>query len=174
MNKAIFLDRDGVINEDFGYVCKIKDFCFIDGVFDFCKIAQIKGYLLIVITNQAGIAKGYYTEQDYNKLTDYMLNKFEEQSINISKIYHCSELNSYNRKPNPGMLLQAKDEFNINLTDSILIGDKNSDIEAGINAGIANLFFLNGKYEYKSEANVIICNNWDEIRENFLHLTIGL
>ncbi|MCT7433172.1 D-glycero-beta-D-manno-heptose 1,7-bisphosphate 7-phosphatase [Aliarcobacter cryaerophilus] len=141
MNKALFLDRDGVINKEKNYLYKIEDFEFIDGVFETCKYFQDKGYLIIIITNQAGIARGKYTEDDYQILTDWMIKKFEKKEIKISKVYYCPHHPHFSgkcqcRKPNPGMILQAQNDFDIDLSQSILVGDKNSDIEAGINSGI--------------------------------------
>lgn len=141
MNKALFLDRDGVINKEKNYLYKIEDFEFIDGVFETCKYFQEKGYLIIIITNQAGIARGKYTEDDYEILTNWMIKEFEKNDIQISKVYHCPHHPDFSgececRKPNPGMILEAKKDFDIDLSQSILVGDKNSDIEAGINAGV--------------------------------------
>lgn len=141
MNKAFFLDRDGVINKEKDYVYKIEDFDFIDGVFEVCKYLQTQDYLIIIITNQAGIARGKYTEEDYQRLTNWMINEFEKKGIKISKVYHCPHHPDFSgtcdcRKPKAGMILQAKKDFDIDLSQSILVGDKNSDIEAGVNAGI--------------------------------------
>ncbi|MDR3696326.1 HAD family hydrolase [Mucilaginibacter sp.] len=144
MNKALFLDRDGVVNTDKNYVHKIKDFDFIDGIFDLCKKYQDDGYLIIIITNQAGIARGYYTEGDFEILTEWMINEFKLHGIKISKVYHCPHYPDITgpcscRKPNPGMIFQAKEDFNLNLEECTLIGDKESDIQAGRNAGISTL-----------------------------------
>lgn len=153
-NKALFLDRDGVINIDHGHVGKIEDFEFIDGIFDLCKIAQDKGYIILVITNQGGIAKGYYTEEDFLRLTNFKEGKFKEKGINILKTYYCPyhidgkiekfKKESSDRKPNPGMILRAVKEFNIDPSQSILIGDKKTDIEAGKSAGVKTLELFQG------------------------------
>jgi D-glycero-D-manno-heptose 1,7-bisphosphate phosphatase len=144
MKKALFLDRDGVINIDNNYVYQIDDFEFIDGVFDLCKKYQDEGYLIIVITNQAGIARGYYTVDDFDKLTNWMTAQFLSKGILLSKVYFCPHHPDFDqdcncRKPKPGMLLNAAKDFDLNLSQSILIGDKQSDIDAGSNAGIKNL-----------------------------------
>jgi D-glycero-D-manno-heptose 1,7-bisphosphate phosphatase len=155
MNKAIFLDRDGVINEDDGFVYKQEDFRFKEGIFDFCRAAQWKGYLMVICTNQSGVARGYYTERDIQALNEWMLNEFCKQGINICKVYYCPyhpdgigeyRRESYDRKPNPGMLLKAQAEFDIDMAISIVIGDKPSDIEAGINAEVRKRLFQQGKY----------------------------
>ena len=139
-NKALFLDRDGVINIDKGHVHKIEDFEFIDSIFKLCEDYQNRGYLIIIITNQAGIAKNMYSELKFKELTKWMINEFKKRDILISKVYHCPHHPDYSdcncRKPKPGMILKAKKEFNINLEESVLYGDKDSDIEAGKRAGI--------------------------------------
>ena len=139
--KALFLDRDGVINHDFNHVYKISEFQFIDGIFEFCNFFFKKGYLIIVITNQAGIAKSFYNENDFYILSEWMKDCFEKKFIKIEKIYFCPHHPDFSgpcdcRKPNPGMILRAKNDLNIDLKQSILVGDKNSDINAGLNAGI--------------------------------------
>lgn len=144
MNKALFLDRDGVINAEKNYVYKISDFEFVDGIFDLCQKYQAAGYLIIVITNQAGIARGYYTETDFSILTDWMISEFKDRGIVISKVYYCPHHPDFTgncdcRKPNPGMILQAQKDFNLNLQKSVLIGDKDSDLEAGRRAGVLKL-----------------------------------
>jgi D-glycero-D-manno-heptose 1,7-bisphosphate phosphatase len=147
---ALFLDRDGVINVDHGYVSRPEDFEPIEGIFDLCREAQRQGYLIIVITNQAGIGRGYYSESDFEALTAWMIGRFEEEGIAIGGIYHCPfhpehgvgryKADSACRKPNPGMILQAAAEHGIDLASSVLVGDKPSDIQAGISAGVARLF----------------------------------
>lgn len=146
MNKALFLDRDGIINIDKGYVYRKEEFEFVEGIFDVCRIASDKGYLLIVVTNQAGIGRGYYTEDDFQELSRWMSAEFASRSLPITAIYHCPfhstggvgeyKVDSYDRKPNPGMILRAQREHNLDLSESILVGDKESDIEAAANAGV--------------------------------------
>lgn len=145
--KALFLDRDGTINIEKNYVYKIEDFEFTDGIIPLIKSYQDKGFLIFIITNQAGIARGYYTEKDYFILTEWMLKQFENNGISISKVYHCPHHPEITgpcicRKPNPGMILQAIEEFNIDPQQSVLIGDKQSDILAGKNAGIGTNLVL--------------------------------
>lgn len=143
--KAIFLDRDGVINIDKSYVYKIEEFEFVDGIFEALKYFQSLGYILLVVTNQSGIGRGYYTEENFFKLTSYMCDEFEKRDIKISKVYHSPstpEDNLPSRKPNPGMLLAGQKDFDVDMTKSWMIGDKKSDIEAGLNAGISNTVFI--------------------------------
>ena len=141
MNKALFLDRDGVINVNKGHVYLKEDFQFSEGIFELCRKYTEAGYLILVITNQAGIAKGYYTEYDFNILTDWMIKKFSDKGIIISKVYYCPHHPDFTgfclcRKPNPGMIFEAVKEFNLNILECVLIGDKESDLEAGRKAGI--------------------------------------
>ncbi len=141
MNKALFLDRDGVINIDKGYVYLRELFEFSKGIFDLCRKYSDDGYLILIITNQAGIAKGLYTEADFKNLTKWMVKQFRKNGIIISKVYHCPhhpdiDGNCQCRKPAPGMILQAKREFDLNISECVLIGDKETDLEAGRRAGI--------------------------------------
>ena len=154
-NKALFLDRDGVINLDHGHVFEKEKFEFIDGIFELCQKAQNKGYLIIIVTNQAGIAKGKYTEEQFLELSKWMENEFLKQGIKITKTFYCPyhteaiiekyKQDSYDRKPNPGMILKAIEEFNIDPRQSIMIGDKESDIKAAENAIIGSRHYLINK-----------------------------
>jgi D-glycero-D-manno-heptose 1,7-bisphosphate phosphatase len=162
MVKALFLDRDGVINIEKDYLYKIEDFEFIDGVFTLCKYYQKLGYIVVVVTNQSGIARNYYTEEDFDKLTSWMLKEFSSQDIDIKMVYHCPHHPDISgecscRKPNPGMLIQAAKELNIDLKNSIIIGDKERDVLAGINAGLTTTYlFDEAKTIRLSKANKII------------------
>ncbi|MDQ1772726.1 D-glycero-beta-D-manno-heptose 1,7-bisphosphate 7-phosphatase [Labilibaculum sp. A4] len=154
MKKALFLDRDGVINHEYNYVHKIESFDFIPGIFEFCKFFLNQGYLIVIITNQAGIARGYYTEKEFWKLTKWMLAEFEIKGIEITKAYCCPHHPEFTgacncRKPNPGMLLKASKDFGIDLESSMLVGDKESDLNAGINAGLLKekCYLFNGSYK---------------------------
>ena len=147
MNRALFLDRDGVINEDLGYVHRVEDFRFIDGVFDTATAARELGFELVVITNQAGIGRGRYGWPEYQRLTDWMSAEFLRHGAALAAVYACPYhadaappyrvANHPDRKPNPGMLLRAIKELGLDAGRSLLIGDKESDIEAGIRAGLA-------------------------------------
>jgi D-glycero-D-manno-heptose 1,7-bisphosphate phosphatase len=149
---AVFLDRDGVINHNHGYVHKQKDFDFIDGIFDVARHAHEQNYKLVVITNQAGIARGYYTEEQFHQLTDWMCQQFSAAGAPIERVYFSPYhptaglgrylKDDFSRKPHPGMILQAQKDLSIDLNRSVLIGDKFSDIQAGTAAGVGtNLLF---------------------------------
>lgn len=155
MNKALFLDRDGVINIDKRHLYLKEEFVFTTGIFDLCKKYLEAGYIILVITNQAGIAKGLFTKEDFLKLTDWMIGQFLNNGVIISKVYYCPHHPDITgfcecRKPNPGMILQAIKEFNLDISECVLIGDMESDIEAGRKAGIPepnlHLFFRYSPY----------------------------
>ena len=160
VTKALFLDRDGVINVNHGYVFTIDDFDFIDGIFDLVLRAIDLNYLIVVITNQAGIGRGFYSEEDFHYLNDWMCNKFELIGANIDRVYfspfHPTEgrgkyrKDDFSRKPNPGMILEAELDFDIDLKSSLLIGDKISDIKAGLSAGIGKNILLTPKGNYNN------------------------
>jgi len=137
LKKALFLDRDGVINEDTGYPHKPGDIIFRDGIFGLCRLAVQRGYIIVVVTNQAGVAKGYFTEEDVKRLHVWMAEQFIKEGVEITAFYYCPyhtaglieqyKLDSSLRKPAPGMILQAAREHGIDLTKSLMVGDKRSD-----------------------------------------------
>lgn len=152
--KIIYLDRDGVINEDFGYVSKVENFKFVDGVFEACRIFIELGYEIIIVTNQSGIGRGYYSLEDFQILTNYMLDEFRKQNIDILKVYFCPhapEVNCECRKPKDGMILQSLNDFSIDLKNSWLVGDKISDIECAKNGNIANKILIDEEKVSNSE-----------------------
>jgi D-glycero-D-manno-heptose 1,7-bisphosphate phosphatase len=150
--KALFLDRDGVINIDRGYVHRPEDFEFREGIFELCRAAQRLDYLLLVVTNQAGIARGYYTEAEFLELTEWMAGKFADEQVHIARVYYCPyhpvdgvgtyKYDSPDRKPKPGMLFRARDDFDLDLASSVLIGDKLTDVNAAHAAGVGTRILL--------------------------------
>ncbi len=152
MNQALFLDRDGVINRDSGYVGNPADFKLLPGIAQVMMAAQSLGYLLVVITNQSGIARGYFTQDDYAAVETRMKRCLSDEGISLTAIYHCPHFPGGTvkqlattcdcRKPAPGMILQAAKDLQIDLDASILLGDKPSDIEAGLAAGVADNFLI--------------------------------
>lgn len=173
--KALILDRDGVINKEIKYLHKIKDLEVFDKIIPVLKKAKEKGYLILIITNQAGIAKGYYTEEDYYILTNYVDSFFLDKGIKIDKIYFCPHhpqgvVEKYRikcrcRKPNTLMLERAMADFpELKLNNSILIGDKELDIEFGINGGIGRLVLVRSGHpidEKNTRAMEIIDGLWE-------------
>jgi len=160
MDKALFLDRDGIINVDHGYVFQKENFEFVDGIFDLCQKASALGYKIIVITNQAGIARGYYNEADFLTLTAWMKAEFEKQNIHILDVFYCPHhpdkgVNEFGvkcdcRKPAPGMIIQAQQKHRLTLHDSVLIGDKVSDMNAAKNAGISQRILVSSQYHQEN------------------------
>ena len=170
MYKAVFLDRDGVINIEKDYLYKIEDFEFIDGLFDSLKYLQNLDYKLFIITNQSGISRNYYTKEDFNKLTLWMLNEFEKNGIKISQVEFCphgpNDMCSC-RKPKTGMIENILDNFSIDLENSWLIGDKTSDILCAKNANIKNTIQVKSGHKFdkdKSQAD-FICNSIENIND---------
>ena len=141
MQKVVFLDRDGVINVEKDYLYKIEDFEFIDGVFETLFKLQSLDYKLVIVTNQSGIGRGYYTQKDFDILTSWMKEEFIQKGINIDAVYCCphTPLEKCNcRKPNTGMIEQYAKIVDIDYNNSWMVGDKSSDIELAINANISN------------------------------------
>jgi len=145
--KAVFLDRDGVINVDNVFIHKIKDFEFIDGVFNALQKLQ-QQYMLFIVTNQSGIGRGMYTEDDYQKVNTYMLEQFRNHDIKIQKVYHCPHSPDDGcdcRKPKAKFIEEAVREFDLDPSKSWMIGDKLADIQAGQNAG-TNTLLIESRY----------------------------
>jgi D-glycero-D-manno-heptose 1,7-bisphosphate phosphatase len=143
--RAIFLDRDGVINQEKNYLFKKDDFEFIDGIFDACKYFSKLNYKIIIITNQSGIARGYYSKKDFETLTNWMLKQFKIQKVDILDVFYCPHSPDENcncRKPMPGMLHEAENKYNLDLKNSWLIGDKEDDILAANNSGISKTILV--------------------------------
>jgi len=141
----VFLDRDGVINEEVGYLHKIKDFKFINGVIDSCNYFLSLGYQIIVVTNQSGIGRGLYKEEDFHILNQWMLDNFEQEGVRILDVFFCPhgpDDNCYCRKPKPGLFKDAKEKYDIDMNKSWMIGDKEADIEAANNAGISQTILV--------------------------------
>ena len=137
MNKSIFLDRDGTINKDKAYLSKIEEFEYLPGVIEGLRMLQEAGYLLVIITNQSGIARGYYSEEDFIELNNWMMDDLKSKGINIARVYYCphhpnGKIEKYKidcecRKPRLGMYEEAIKEFNIDVEQSYTIGDKIRD-----------------------------------------------
>jgi D-glycero-D-manno-heptose 1,7-bisphosphate phosphatase len=154
LKQAVFLDRDGVINIDKGYVHKKADFDWMEGAIDTIRRFNELGYLVFVVTNQGGIARGLYTEQDVLELHDWLQNELNQQGAHIDQFYYCPHhidgvvpehsIVCDCRKPEPGMILTAAKEWPVDLGCSVMIGDKPSDMAAAANAGVKGYLFKGG------------------------------
>jgi D-glycero-D-manno-heptose 1,7-bisphosphate phosphatase len=146
LRKALFLDRDGVINVDHGYVHTPEQTEWVPGIFDVCARARDAGYVLVVITNQAGIARGYYSEDEFLQYTRWIHGEFRAKGVPLAATYYCPHhpesgvgllrVKCDCRKPNPGMLLAAARDLSLSLSDSVMIGDMPKDREASLRAGV--------------------------------------
>ena len=160
--KTVFLDRDGVINKEVGYLHNIQDFEFIDGVFEACLYFQSLNYQIIVVTNQSGIGRGYYDKDDFHIINNWMLGQFKNKGIEVLDVFFCPhgpESNCNCRKPKPGMFNQANDKYNIDMKNSWMIGDKEADITAANTAGIQNTALVKSGHaidERNSNASFIL------------------
>lgn len=152
MRKALFLDRDGVINVDAGYVHAPEDFVFIDGIFDFCQLAVAKGYLIIVVTNQSGIERGIFSEEEFHRTNRHMLEEFRRRGVEITDVFHCPHLECEDRKPNPGMFLKAQRKWDIDMAESVSVGDRDRDVRAGVAAGVGKNLIFSGDFNNLKEA----------------------
>jgi len=136
--KAAFFDRDGTLIKNVPYLSDLRDIELLPGIIDFCLQFQSQGYLLFVVTNQSGITRGFFSHDFVQETHHYLASLFADKGVIFSKFYYCPHHPSQNcfcRKPSPGMLELAAQEYNLDLTQSLLFGDKNSDIQAGSAAG---------------------------------------
>jgi D-glycero-D-manno-heptose 1,7-bisphosphate phosphatase len=147
---AVFLDRDGVINVDSGYVGDWDSFVFLPGVIEAMRRLCDAGYALVIVTNQSGIGRGYYTEDDFHTLTERMCKELSQHGVSIAGIYFCPHLPEATlahyrkacdcRKPQPGLIHRAAEELDVDLSRSAMVGDKDSDMQAALAAGIPHRY----------------------------------
>ena len=172
-NPAVFLDRDGVINKDNGYVSQIDDFEFIEGVIEACLALKEKGYLIVVITNQSGIARGLFSEEQFHTLTEWMDWSMADRGVELDGIYYCPhhseegqgefKIDCDCRKPKAGMLLNAIEDLNIDVETSILVGDKVSDLQAGIAAGVKSNYLVRTGKEITEQGESLASGVFDDL-----------
>ncbi|MDB5062523.1 MAG: histidinol phosphate phosphatase [Mucilaginibacter sp.] len=143
-NKAVFLDRDGVLNKEMGdYVCRLEDFHVLDN-FDALKELQDRGYMLLVATNQGGIAKGWYDVAELTKMHNHLKQVYHDRGVELTDFFYCPHHPNFTgdcdcRKPKPGLLLQGIEKYNIDPAKSYFIGDRERDVEAGTAAGVKGI-----------------------------------
>ncbi|MCX3068377.1 MAG: D-glycero-beta-D-manno-heptose 1,7-bisphosphate 7-phosphatase [Cetobacterium sp.] len=176
MRKVIFLDRDGTINVEKSYLHKWEDFEFEKNAIEGLKKLKDLGYEFIVVTNQSGIGRGYYTEEDLVTLNNQMTEKLKEFGIEILECFYCPHhpekgIGKYKvdcncRKPNPGMLLEGIKKYDVDIENSFMIGDKKGDLEAGKKAGLKSILVLTGygkKIEEEVKGNYLIAKDLLEV-----------
>ena len=171
---AVFLDRDGVINQDTGYVSCVDDFHFIDGTIEALQILKKIGYCLVVVTNQSGIARGYFTEEQFMSLTEWMDWSLADRDVDLDGIYFCPHhptagVGEYRqecncRKPAPGMLLDAAKDLKIDLANSYMVGDKAGDLQAAKAAGVGHKVLVRTGKTVTEEAIALA----DEVQDSLL------
>ena len=151
-HRALFLDRDGVINIDDGYINNISRVVFNDEIFEISRFFKQKDYKLIIVTNQSGIGRGLITMDQYNEINSFILEKFNNENCRVDLILtasvnpddlKASSEEKFLRKPNPGLILNAKSALDLDLSNSLLIGDNLSDMQAGESAGVSELYLIN-------------------------------
>ena len=153
INKACFLDRDGVLNEDVGYLHKTEDFKWIDGAVEALKLLKKNNFLVIVITNQSGISRGYFTSKDVTNLHEWMNKILEKEGIQINDFFFSEDLPNNNpesrRKPSPKMINEAVEKYKLDKTKCFMVGDKKTDLIAAKNASIKGFLFKGGDLSVK-------------------------
>lgn len=172
MRKAAFLDRDGTINQEKHYLCRIEDFHYLDGAVDGLKALQDLDYLLIVITNQSGIARGFYTEENYRALMDWMAEDLSKKGVHVAKDYFCPHLpdgviGKYTmacgcRKPGTELFYRAQREFDIDFSASVAIGDRLRDLSICRETPTKGIL-LGERKERMGYSNIHCCRDWKEV-----------
>jgi len=174
-SRALFLDRDGVINLDIGYVKNVEGIEFTEGIFDLTRTAVSLGYRVIIVTNQSGIGRGYFTETEFSELMEWMRRKFSAEGCSLDGIYFCPfhpidgvgeyQQDSIMRKPQPGMVLQAISDFSLDPGTCVLVGDRPSDIEAGRAAGVGHLFLFSATTSIAGAVDFCVVQNLQAISD---------
>ena len=173
--RALFLDRDGVVNEEVGYLHRIEEVRFVDGIFSLCRTAMGLGYKLIVVTNQAGIARGYYSEEDFYALMEWMRGALRVEGVELDAVYHCPfhpehgvgqyKREHEDRKPGTGMLRKGAAELGVSLAESVMVGDRCSDVGAANAAGLRQAFLISGTEGKRCAGDYLPVNSRAEVEQ---------
>lgn len=166
---ALFLDRDGVINHEVGYLYRPEDVRWVDGIFALARTAREMGFKIVVVTNQSGIARGYYTTGQFEELMTWMRARFEAECAPLDAVYHCPfhpehgvgewKREHEDRKPGPGMLLRAGRDLGLDLSRSVLVGDRCADLQAAAAAGLRQAFLVLGTETRQCPGSAILVNS---------------
>lgn len=142
--KALFLDRDGVVNVDTGYVHRAADFRLVPGIVELCRAARKKGYLVLVVTNQSGIGRGMFSEEEFDRLVGHMKGLFRAGGAEITDVFHCPSVDDGHpdRKPNPGLFLKAAARYGLDMASCVSVGDRERDVQAALSAGVGRNFLF--------------------------------
>ncbi|RZF30725.1 D-glycero-beta-D-manno-heptose 1,7-bisphosphate 7-phosphatase [Paraburkholderia sp. UYCP14C] len=173
--KALFLDRDGVVNIDTGYLHEPNECVFVEGIFELVSAANHAGWPVVLVTNQAGIGRGYFTVAQFQAFTEWMLGEFQSRGARIDRVYYCPHhpefgLGEYRqacacRKPQPGMFVQARADLDLDMEGSLMIGDKPSDLLAAARAGVAHRFLFAPAGEFDLELTESLGSRIDSLSE---------
>jgi D-glycero-D-manno-heptose 1,7-bisphosphate phosphatase len=173
--RALFLDRDGVVNEEVGYLHRVDEVRFVDGIFSLCRTAMGLGYKLIVVTNQAGIARGYYSETDFYALMEWMRDALRREGVELDAVYHCPfhpehgvgqyKREHEDRKPGIGMLRKGATELGVSLAESVMVGDRCSDVGAANAAGLRQAFLISGTEITTCDGDYLAVKSLDEVEQ---------
>lgn len=171
--KALILDRDGVVNREVGYLSRVEDVEWVPGIWELCRAARAAGFVIIVVTNQSGIARGLYTEEQFRSVMRWMGEQFAAEGVAMAAYYYCPHhpehgVGAYkrdcvDRKPGPGMLLRAAQELDLDLAASVMVGDRCSDVGAGNAAGVGRVFLLSGTEAGECGGAYISVNSLDAV-----------
>jgi D-glycero-D-manno-heptose 1,7-bisphosphate phosphatase len=171
--RALFLDRDGVVNEEVGYLHRAEEVRFVEGIFSLCRTAATLGYRLIVVTNQAGIARGYYSEADFEVLMEFIRGRLRAEGVELDAVYYCPfhpehgvgkyKREHEDRKPGTGMLRRGAREFGVELSKSVLVGDRCSDIAAANAAGLQKTFLVRGTEAAECGGDYVLVDSLTEV-----------
>jgi len=175
IKRALFLDRDGVVNHEVGYLHRAEEVRFVDGIFSLCRTAARLGYKLIVVTNQAGIARGYYAEADFEELMRWMRSALRTEGVELDAVYFCPfhpvhgvgeyKREHEDRKPGTGMLRRGANEFDLSLAESVMVGDRCTDIAAANAAGLRQAFLISGTEQPHCEGTYLTVDSLGEVEQ---------
>lgn len=171
--RALILDRDGVVHREKGYLWRPEEVEFLPGIWELCRTARDQRYAIVIVTNQSGIARGYYSQGDLKKLMEWMGERFRDEGVELSRWYYCPhhpegqgeyKKECTDRKPGPGMILRAARELNLDLSQSVMVGDRCSDVGASNAAGVGRMFLIAGTEARKCEGDYVAIDDLSAVK----------